>query len=473
MGVWKPEGQTGNGTLEKITKQSYRLLYFQSTSPEELYEKKIINEEYGEAIMLARHYGLDCDRVYERQWKLSNLSKIAIKDYLSKIQSLDVVIRECLCTVPSDVDAAEELLQYGLLRVQNTPEMDKNLSMNCQEILNRFLDRLSTYSDILENDEDFAPADFCSLRSGTILDVAKDYAFKGNLRAVEVFVKKYDPELEQHLFEIFECIPEPLDPNPIARLLPGTNGTGSFLNNRARQIVTNGNAGHHALNLLNLAAELNLSPDMRLYHLLSTFEALTVEKQNLKLKFDQLCDMTDLQMLLMLLEDETEVSVDGAIMRLAVPFLDRVEQWSKGKSVDLIGPCILEKSKESFGVAVLILKTLEKHLEETWLARDDILKIGVEMVKGSGVEVSPRDLLSLVDFLMKRFKEYLSLERLAVAISGLDVLRRRKIVLSLNEMQKALKEESSAEELISNLLCLTSKFSSHSVRISYPLHILL
>ena len=38
-----------------------------STSPEELYARKIGAEEYGEAIMLAQHYGLDTDLVYERQ----------------------------------------------------------------------------------------------------------------------------------------------------------------------------------------------------------------------------------------------------------------------------------------------------------------------------------------------------------------------------------------------------------------------
>jgi hypothetical protein len=38
--------------------------------------------------------------VYERQWKLSNLSVTAIKDYLTKIKRRSLVLRECIKTVP-------------------------------------------------------------------------------------------------------------------------------------------------------------------------------------------------------------------------------------------------------------------------------------------------------------------------------------------------------------------------------------
>ena len=36
--------------------QTYRLIALVSTTPEELYSRKIAAEEYGEAIMLAQHY---------------------------------------------------------------------------------------------------------------------------------------------------------------------------------------------------------------------------------------------------------------------------------------------------------------------------------------------------------------------------------------------------------------------------------
>ena len=98
----------------KVVRRTYRMLALVSTTPEELYNRKILLEEYGEAIMLAGHYGLDTDSVYRRQWQQSNKSSAAIQDYLTKIKRRTEVIRECLETVPDDIDAARELLKYGL-----------------------------------------------------------------------------------------------------------------------------------------------------------------------------------------------------------------------------------------------------------------------------------------------------------------------------------------------------------------------
>ena len=55
---------------------------------------QIDNEEYGEALVLARAYNLDCDRVYQRQWRKNPVSIASIQDYLvccpfSLMQSLD------------------------------------------------------------------------------------------------------------------------------------------------------------------------------------------------------------------------------------------------------------------------------------------------------------------------------------------------------------------------------------------------
>ena len=41
------------------------------------------SEEYGEALELARRYGLDCNRVYQHQWAESQpFTAAAISDYL-------------------------------------------------------------------------------------------------------------------------------------------------------------------------------------------------------------------------------------------------------------------------------------------------------------------------------------------------------------------------------------------------------
>lgn len=43
---------------------------------------QIDHEEYGEALMLAKAYGLDCDLVYQRQWRKTPVSVASIQDYL-------------------------------------------------------------------------------------------------------------------------------------------------------------------------------------------------------------------------------------------------------------------------------------------------------------------------------------------------------------------------------------------------------
>jgi len=84
--------------------------------PEECYRRKMQNEEYGEALMLAQQYNLDCDLVYQSQWKTHPISIATIQDYLSKIVKRSWVLQECLYRVPEEYDAARELLEYGLVR---------------------------------------------------------------------------------------------------------------------------------------------------------------------------------------------------------------------------------------------------------------------------------------------------------------------------------------------------------------------
>ncbi|XP_071535636.1 NBAS subunit of NRZ tethering complex-like [Panulirus ornatus] len=98
----------------KIVQRTFRLLCLKSTTPEELFARKIENEEYGEALALARSYNLDCDRVYQQQWRRSSVTVASIQDYLAKICKRSWVLAECLSRVPEDIDAARELLMYGL-----------------------------------------------------------------------------------------------------------------------------------------------------------------------------------------------------------------------------------------------------------------------------------------------------------------------------------------------------------------------
>ena len=98
----------------KIVRKTFRLMGLVATSPEELYSRKIAAEEYGEAILLAQHYGLDTDLVYERQWRRSTKSGAAIQDYLGKMVRRQPVLKEVLETLPEDLDSTRALLEHGL-----------------------------------------------------------------------------------------------------------------------------------------------------------------------------------------------------------------------------------------------------------------------------------------------------------------------------------------------------------------------
>lgn len=52
--------------------------------------------------------------MYQQQWRRSPVTVASIQDYLAKIHKRSWVLAECLSRVPQDLDAARELLLYGL-----------------------------------------------------------------------------------------------------------------------------------------------------------------------------------------------------------------------------------------------------------------------------------------------------------------------------------------------------------------------
>lgn len=251
---------------------TFKLLALISTTPDELYTRKIDSEEYGEALILAQHYNLDSDHVYERQWKLSNLSVTAIKDYLAKIKRRSLVLRECINTVPNDVEAIRDLLHYGLqetdlevlvlmmssgesgkfIQAKNhhnyylTEEEEKvRREQKQQELLNKvewqnltvlqkdlldqrrrllkYVDRLDTYVAIVESyphqayfDRDF----YIGFRDKPLLKATVEFARKGNVVAVQTLLRRYNKELKKWQLSILDNFPESLDPDKYRALIP-------------------------------------------------------------------------------------------------------------------------------------------------------------------------------------------------------------------------------------------------------------
>ncbi|XP_050807603.1 NBAS subunit of NRZ tethering complex [Gopherus flavomarginatus] len=265
-----------------ITK-NYRLVSLRSTTPEELYQRKIDNEEYGEALSLAQAYGLDSDLVYQRQWRKSTVNIASIQDYLSKIKKRSWVLHECLERVPENVDAAKELLQYGLKgtdlealiaigkgeddgrfilsgevdideipyeqflspgeEAENRKEREARkhqellLSVNFSKLtleqkelcrsrlkLLSYLDRLATYEEILGGphaaEQRYDAEFFKKFRNQNIVLSARTYARESNVRALEILFTYHGSDLLPHRLAILSNFPETTSPHEYSFLLP-------------------------------------------------------------------------------------------------------------------------------------------------------------------------------------------------------------------------------------------------------------
>ncbi|XP_075454502.1 NBAS subunit of NRZ tethering complex isoform X2 [Ascaphus truei] len=264
-----------------ITK-NYRLVSLRSTTPEELYQRKIDNEEYGEALSLAQAYGLDTDLVYQRQWRKSTVNIATIQDYLSKIKKRSWVLHECLERVPENVDAAKELLMFGLkgtglealvaigkgedggrfilpgdvdideipyetfLTPDEEAECRKeregikqrellqlvnfaNLTLEQKELcrcrlkLLTYLDRLSTYEEILGGphaaEERYDAEFFKKFRNQNIVLSARTYARESNVQALEILFTYHGSDLLPHRLTILSNFPETTSPHEYSILL--------------------------------------------------------------------------------------------------------------------------------------------------------------------------------------------------------------------------------------------------------------
>ncbi|XP_015850989.2 NBAS subunit of NRZ tethering complex isoform X1 [Peromyscus maniculatus bairdii] len=275
-----------------ITK-NYRLVSLRSTTPEELYQRKIESEEYEEALSLAHTYGLDTDLVYQRQWRKSAVNIASIQNYLSKIKKRSWVLHECLERVPENVDAAKELLQYGLrgtdlealvaigkgaddgrftlpgdvdidsiayeeltppdkesAKSKRQKELKKRRELlklvnfskltleqkelcRCRLKLLTFLDRLATYEEILgaphASEQRYDAEFFKKFRSQNIVLSARTYARESNVQALEILLTYHGSDLLPHRLAILSNFPETTSPHEYSVLLPEACWNGDSL----------------------------------------------------------------------------------------------------------------------------------------------------------------------------------------------------------------------------------------------------
>lgn len=275
-----------------ITK-NYRLVSLRSTTPEELYQRKIESEEYEEALSLAQTYGLDTDLVYQRQWRKSAVNVASIQNYLSKIKKRSWVLHECLERVPENVDSAKELLQYGLkgtdlealiaigkgaddgrftlpgeidiegisyedlsvpekepAKKKKEKELKKRRELRelvnfskltleqkelcrCRLKLLTYLDRLATYEAILgvshSSEQRYDAEFFKKFRNQNIVLSARTYARESNVQALEILFTYHGSDLLPHRLAILSNFPETTSPHEYSVLLPEACYSGDSL----------------------------------------------------------------------------------------------------------------------------------------------------------------------------------------------------------------------------------------------------
>ncbi|XP_053405478.1 NBAS subunit of NRZ tethering complex-like [Mercenaria mercenaria] len=267
----------------RLVNRTYRLVCLKSTTPEELFARKLENEEYGEAKALAQAYGLDVDLVYQRQWRKSPVEISSIQDYLSKISKRAWVLHECMERMSDKIDAMKELLEFGLRGTDLPalimigkgedkgrfilidpedglyedielddfdPEVEEkreklkqdridqfltevdfdNLTLEQRELcrarkkLLQYLYRLKTYEYILGGvsyaAERYDPKFFEKFRSQNIVELAVDYAQSSDWKALETLFTFHGHELLPHRLAILSNFPETTPPSEYKTLLP-------------------------------------------------------------------------------------------------------------------------------------------------------------------------------------------------------------------------------------------------------------
>lgn len=267
----------------KIFHRTYRILGIKSTTPEELYSRKIENEDYEEALSLAKTYNLDTDLVYQTQWRKSEFSLNAIADHLAKVSKRSWVLNECKTRVPDNFEAAKELLKFGLrganletliaignddddgrfksfetdddgddddddtnfhesltsnqiqrineyleqVNIKNLSEPQKELIKTRKKLL-ELLDKLTTYENILDTHAEYNKVFYEEFRQLSPLENAIGFAKECNCKGVEIMFTYYGSKLIPHWLAILSFFPETFSPFSYEDLLPKCDEDGKL-----------------------------------------------------------------------------------------------------------------------------------------------------------------------------------------------------------------------------------------------------
>ncbi|CAH0724513.1 unnamed protein product, partial [Brenthis ino] len=226
-----------------IVSRIYRLLGVKSTTPTELFSRKIESGSYVEALALAARFALDSDLVYQQQWRKNPVSSDAIHNYLSKVSKKIWAVHQCVDRLPESLPAAKELLSFGL-QLTNEKILDEingslppdewkapadvtmedlnaytSELLRCRHVMLFYKERLSLYEAILRCEKStYVKDEYHRLRSNSIVHSAMEIAKEGRIEALTClwpYIKSPSMQLA-----VLDKLPETLYPLDYQHLLP-------------------------------------------------------------------------------------------------------------------------------------------------------------------------------------------------------------------------------------------------------------
>ncbi|XP_037298727.1 neuroblastoma-amplified sequence isoform X2 [Manduca sexta] len=225
-----------------VVSRVYRLLGVKSTTPTELFSRKIESGNYSEALTLAERFNLDSDLVYQQQWRKNPVSTEAIQKYLSKVSKKIWAVHQCVDRLPETLPAAKELLQFGLEltneKIMNeinkeaeepltdpeeiTPEhLNAYTSelLRCRHVMLFYKERLTLYESILRCEKSkYVKDEYDRLRSNSIVHSAIEIAKEGRIEALTCLWPHIKTTALQ--LTVLDMLPETINPIDYQHLLP-------------------------------------------------------------------------------------------------------------------------------------------------------------------------------------------------------------------------------------------------------------
>lgn len=232
------------GSCERFVRR-YRLISVCKTTVDRLFQRKLDLRDYPAALKVATKHSLSVDRVYQRQWELSDVSEQSIQEFLAKVTDRRWVIEECRSRLPRSREGAHLLSKYGIERCEaalaDTSELDDSETTThierCREVLSRRIDWLEIYELIYPGDM-LDPARLKWFCESDYTQVARLLALEEECHALAVLLKRYRHQLAPNWLEILACIPETCRPRQYEQLLPSCHeGGGTGDNGDTEEVV--------------------------------------------------------------------------------------------------------------------------------------------------------------------------------------------------------------------------------------------